>query len=50
MGVGARVCAVLAALMAASCSTPAQERSSEPIHEKDRAPRALPDAYKHPPK
>lgn len=47
---GASLSAFLAALLLAGCSTPAPPPTPTSTKESERAPVALPDAYKHPPK
>jgi hypothetical protein len=54
MRTSASLCALLAALLLASCNTPPPQTSpapqTQPSRETERAPGTLPDAYKHPPK
>jgi hypothetical protein len=50
MKTGARLGALLAALMLAGCGTTAPERPPESDRKTERAPGGLPDAYRHPPK
>lgn len=50
MRAGAWLCAALAALVLAGCTTNAPERPPETDRKTERAPGSLPDAYKHPPK
>ena len=50
MRAGVRIGALLAALVLAGCSAPAQREAPPPSRETERTPETLPDAYKHPPK
>jgi hypothetical protein len=50
MRAGAILGATLAALLLAACATPQTPPPPESRRPTERAPGALPDAYKHPPK